>query len=256
MVLLTSSGADELSQESRALAGSVFTHHLVSGLRGAADDERATARSRVGRGLSLRVHAHARGYRDERRAAAAGVPLRAERARASSCSRSSRRAKTRADDAAEGRRDASTSCSTQHEWRLIAEARGREGSRRRARARARQLPRQEGARAIGSRSAASCSPPARRRSSTASRTRARRCRRASSRAARDDLAPEERRDWQRTQAFGLLAARPGAAPRSRSSMRCCARHPTTCSRGAAARARSCGIAEAYQRVNDTRARAR
>lgn len=37
MVLLTSSGADELSQESRALAGSVFTHHLVSGLRGAAD---------------------------------------------------------------------------------------------------------------------------------------------------------------------------------------------------------------------------
>jgi uncharacterized caspase-like protein len=38
MVLLTSSGADELSQESRALAGSVFTHHLVSGLRGAADE--------------------------------------------------------------------------------------------------------------------------------------------------------------------------------------------------------------------------
>ncbi len=38
MVILTSSGADELSQESRALAGSVFTHHLVSGLRGAADD--------------------------------------------------------------------------------------------------------------------------------------------------------------------------------------------------------------------------
>jgi hypothetical protein len=38
MVLLTSSGADELSQESRSLAGSVFTHHLVSGLRGAADD--------------------------------------------------------------------------------------------------------------------------------------------------------------------------------------------------------------------------
>jgi len=37
MVILTSSGADELSQESRALAGSVFTHHLVSGLRGAAD---------------------------------------------------------------------------------------------------------------------------------------------------------------------------------------------------------------------------
>ena len=39
LVLLTSSGADELSQESRALAGSVFTHHLVSGMRGAADDD-------------------------------------------------------------------------------------------------------------------------------------------------------------------------------------------------------------------------
>jgi tetratricopeptide (TPR) repeat protein len=38
LALLTSSGADELSQENRALAGgSVFTHHLVSGLRGAAD---------------------------------------------------------------------------------------------------------------------------------------------------------------------------------------------------------------------------
>jgi len=39
MVLLSSSGADELSQESRALQGSVFTHHLVSGLRGAADED-------------------------------------------------------------------------------------------------------------------------------------------------------------------------------------------------------------------------
>jgi len=39
MVILTSSGADELSQESRALAGSVFTHHFVSGLRGAADQD-------------------------------------------------------------------------------------------------------------------------------------------------------------------------------------------------------------------------
>jgi tetratricopeptide (TPR) repeat protein len=37
LALLTSSGADELSQERRALAGSVFTHHLVSGLRGSAD---------------------------------------------------------------------------------------------------------------------------------------------------------------------------------------------------------------------------
>src|SRR5262245_52906526 len=39
LVILTSSGADELSQESRALAGSVFTHHFVSGLRGAADED-------------------------------------------------------------------------------------------------------------------------------------------------------------------------------------------------------------------------
>lgn len=40
LALLTSSGADELSQEQRALAGSVFTHHLVSGLRGAADADK------------------------------------------------------------------------------------------------------------------------------------------------------------------------------------------------------------------------
>jgi hypothetical protein len=38
-VLLTSSGADELSQEARVLSGSFFTHHLVSGLRGAADED-------------------------------------------------------------------------------------------------------------------------------------------------------------------------------------------------------------------------
>jgi tetratricopeptide (TPR) repeat protein len=36
VALLSSSDADELSQESRALAGSVFTHHWVSALRGAA----------------------------------------------------------------------------------------------------------------------------------------------------------------------------------------------------------------------------
>jgi hypothetical protein len=35
--LLTSSAADELALESRELRGSFFTHHLVSGLRGAAD---------------------------------------------------------------------------------------------------------------------------------------------------------------------------------------------------------------------------
>ncbi|MBK7862861.1 MAG: caspase family protein [Archangiaceae bacterium] len=37
LALLTSSGADELSQETRTLQGSVFTHHFVSGLKGAAD---------------------------------------------------------------------------------------------------------------------------------------------------------------------------------------------------------------------------
>ena len=35
--LLSSSGADELSQESRALSGSIFTHHWISALRGAGD---------------------------------------------------------------------------------------------------------------------------------------------------------------------------------------------------------------------------
>lgn len=35
--LLTSSAADEVALESRAISGSFFTHHLISGLRGAAD---------------------------------------------------------------------------------------------------------------------------------------------------------------------------------------------------------------------------
>jgi hypothetical protein len=35
--LLTSSASDEVALESRAIAGSFFTHHLISGLRGAAD---------------------------------------------------------------------------------------------------------------------------------------------------------------------------------------------------------------------------
>jgi hypothetical protein len=45
LVLLTSSSADEDAQESDALAGSYFSHHLVSGLRGSADrsaDRRVT----------------------------------------------------------------------------------------------------------------------------------------------------------------------------------------------------------------------
>ena len=38
--ILTSSSADEVSQESDRIGGSYFTHHLVSGLRGAADASR------------------------------------------------------------------------------------------------------------------------------------------------------------------------------------------------------------------------
>ncbi|MHB8872592.1 MAG: caspase family protein [Myxococcaceae bacterium] len=39
-VLITASGADEYAQESDALGGSYFTHHFVTGLRGAADASR------------------------------------------------------------------------------------------------------------------------------------------------------------------------------------------------------------------------
>lgn len=38
--IITSSSAGELSQESRALKGSLFTHHFLSALRGAGDDDR------------------------------------------------------------------------------------------------------------------------------------------------------------------------------------------------------------------------
>jgi hypothetical protein len=39
-VLISASGADEYAQESDALKGSTFTHHFVTGLRGAADSSR------------------------------------------------------------------------------------------------------------------------------------------------------------------------------------------------------------------------
>ncbi len=39
-VLISASGADEYAQESEALKGSTFTHHFVTGLRGAADASR------------------------------------------------------------------------------------------------------------------------------------------------------------------------------------------------------------------------
>lgn len=39
-VFLSSSRADELALESREMAGSFFTHHLISGLRGAADSDK------------------------------------------------------------------------------------------------------------------------------------------------------------------------------------------------------------------------
>ena len=38
-VLITSAGADEIAQESDALRGSFFTHHMLSGLRGGADSD-------------------------------------------------------------------------------------------------------------------------------------------------------------------------------------------------------------------------
>jgi len=58
------------SPESRALQGSVFTHHLVSGMRGAADEDNDQQVSIHG-GLSLRVHAHARGGRRADRSSSA-----------------------------------------------------------------------------------------------------------------------------------------------------------------------------------------
>ena len=65
LLFVTSSGADELAQETRTLAGSLFTHHLVSGLYGAAD------RNTDGR-VSLSeafAHAAARTLRDSSRGA-------------------------------------------------------------------------------------------------------------------------------------------------------------------------------------------
>ncbi len=63
LVFLTSSGAEELSQEARALEGSIFSHHLLSGLRGAADEN---ADGQVSLDEAYR-HAYARTQQDTER---------------------------------------------------------------------------------------------------------------------------------------------------------------------------------------------
>ena len=68
LVILTSSAADEDSQESDALGGSYFSHHLASGLLGDADRSRRRAGDAL-RGVRLRVRAHRGGHGGQQRRA-------------------------------------------------------------------------------------------------------------------------------------------------------------------------------------------
>ncbi len=78
-MFLTSSSASEDSQESDELKGSFFTHALLSGLLGAADENR-DGQGDARRGLPLRVRDHApRLEPDLRRHAAPHLPVRPAR---------------------------------------------------------------------------------------------------------------------------------------------------------------------------------
>lgn len=245
MVILTSSGADELSQESRALAGSVFTHHFVSGLRGAAD---ANKDAQVTLGEAYH-YAYARTRADT---ATTGVPQRPSfryeltgqgelvLARLGA-TRSAHMTLPKGDDTKYVVLDA-------HEWRLIAEARADKdrdvtlalapGNYRVKkvygdRLEVGSLVLAAGEKALADKIAYTMAPLSQ----------------GIVKGNPADLAPEEQREWQRTQAFGLLAqGQASAALNMFDQLLREAPDDTLAWRG---RARALvRLAEAYQRVND------
>ncbi len=246
MVILTSSGADELSQESRALAGSVFTHHLVSGLRGAADsnaDKQVT--------VSEAYHyAYARTRADT---ATSGTPQRPSfryelsgqgelvLSQLKATSRSARIKVPKGNGTKYVVLD-------QHEWRLVAEARSEKdrdielalapGSYKIKKVHSDRLEvgsfvLAAGEKALADNIAYKSAPLAQ----------------GIVKGSPDDLAPEDKRQWQRDQAFGLLAA--GQANAALTMFDQLVREEPQDLIAWRGRARSLvRLAEAYQRVSD------
>lgn len=246
MVILTSSGADELSQESRALAGSVFTHHLVSGLRGAADDNRDQQ-------VTIAEAYHYAYARTRADTATSGTPQRPSfryelsgqgelvLAHLKATSRTARVKLPKGSDTKYVVLD-------QHEWRLVAEARADKGRDVELvlapgtykvkkvlsdRLEVGSLVLAAGEKALVDNITYKSAPLAQ----------------GIVKGSPDQLAPEEKREWERNQAFGLLAAGQANAALSMFD-RLVSEEPTdlVAWRG---RARSLvRLAEAYQRVND------
>jgi tetratricopeptide (TPR) repeat protein len=246
MVILTSSGADELSQESRALAGSVFTHHLVSGLRGAADtnkDNQVTL-------AEAYQYAYARTRADT---AVTGVPqrpsFRYELTGQGELVLSQLKAQAKVAQMTLPKGDATKYVVLDaHEWRLIAEAqteKDREvvlalapGNYRVKkvypdRLEVGSLVLAAGEKALVDNISYKSAPISQ----------------GIVKGSPDDLTPEDHREWQRTQAFGLLAQ--GQASAALNMFDALLREAPDDMQAWRGRARALvRLAEAYQRVND------
>jgi tetratricopeptide (TPR) repeat protein len=246
MVILTSSGADELSQESRALAGSVFTHHFVSGLRGAAD---ANKDSQVTLGEAYH-YAYLRTRADT---VSTGVPQRPSfryeltgqgelvLAQLKQHAKNAHVTVPKGDGTKYVVLDA-------HEWRLVAEAQAERdrdvvlalapGTYRvkkvfSDRLEVGSLVLAAGERALVDNIAYKSAPLSQ----------------GIVKGSPDNLSPEEYREWQRTQAFGLLAAGQASAALNLFDQLLRASPEDVLAWRGRARA-LVRIAEAYQRVND------
>ena len=245
MVLLTSSGADELSQESRALAGSVFTHHLVSGLRGAADankDNQVTL-------AEAYQYAYTRTRADT---AVTGVPQRPSFKYELSGQGELVLAQLKAPKYGQmtlPKGDGKYVVLDAHEWRLIAEAQSEKdrevvlalapGNYRVKKVYSDRLEVGSLVLAAGEKALVDSISY---KSAPLSQ--------GIVKGSPDDLSPEEHREWQRSQAFGLLAA--GQASAALNMFDALLRETPEDMQAWRGRARSLvRLAEAYQRVNDT-----
>jgi hypothetical protein len=245
MVLLTSSGADELSQESRALAGSVFTHHLVSGLRGAADT------NKDGQVTLAEAYQYAYG-RTRADTAVTGVPQRPsfkyELSGQGELVLAQLKEKKHAQMTLPKGDSTKYVVLDAHEWRLIAEAQSdkdREVTLALApgnyrvkkvysdRLEVGSLVLAAGEKALVDNITYKSAPLSQ----------------GIVKGSPDNLSPEEHREWQRTQAFGLLAA--GQASASLNMFDTLLRDTPNDMLALRGRARALvRLAEAYQRVND------
>jgi hypothetical protein len=244
MVILTSSGADELSQESRALAGSVFTHHLVSGLRGAADvnkDNQVTL-------AEAYQYAYARTRADT---AVTGTPQRPSFKYELTGQGELVLAKLEASKSARmtvPKGDGKYVVLDAHEWRLIAEAQAEKdrdvllslapGSYTIKKVYADHLEVGSVVLAAGDKTVVD-----------SIRYKSAPIAQGIVKGSPDDLSPEEHHEWQRTQAFGLLSQ--GQASAALNLFDQLLRETPDDMQAWRGRARALvRLAEAYQRVND------